>query len=121
MSLDEEISVKGLLELSGNDHSFVKELLALFITQTEINFKAVLSYYKAGDTDNLLSSLHKMKSATSPLGLSILRKRLSELELLIKSVELSSLRNEMTAIETLVKAILANTEKQLLQFSKDED
>ncbi len=57
-----------LRELSGGDHSFIAEILEMFITEAPQSVEQSLSYLREKNFDMLRITVHKLKSSVQVVG-----------------------------------------------------
>jgi HPt (histidine-containing phosphotransfer) domain-containing protein len=117
--MKETIDTKSLLNLSGGDVEFVKEILSLFIEKTPAELERAERLYGAGNRKELAEVIHKLKSFTTPLGLINLQTELSRLEKVVKTTELASFRSEFEEVLLHIKEIAGRAKSQLRELKSE--
>ncbi len=86
----EAIDVEGLRRLSGNDNVFITEILKLYADRTVRDIEELNAARQAADWNAVRFIVHRMRSASVPLGLKQLVVLLKKVELGIKDGEMPS-------------------------------
>jgi HPt (histidine-containing phosphotransfer) domain-containing protein len=81
---NEVIDVEGLRRLSGNDNTFVSEILKLYADRSTRDIKYLEEARAQNDWNNIRFVVHRMRSAAVPLGLKKLVVLLKKVEMNIK-------------------------------------
>lgn len=108
-----QIDTNALLKLSDGDEDFVIEILSLFIERTPEELNQIRKFRKSKDVEELSRIFHKLKSATTLLGVGGMREDLSRLEKVIKTHELAHLQADIDQVLLDLDRLVENAILQL--------
>jgi len=106
----EDLNFKRLVEMAGNDETFIREMLVLFCKNTESLMLELNASFKQDDFVQVSSLAHKLKSSIQIIADKELHSLVKEIELEAKSATDQQEINEMidqlkSSISGLIKAI----------------
>ncbi|MEI7725373.1 MAG: hypothetical protein WCK09_09730 [Bacteroidota bacterium] len=90
--------LKELRAIAPDDESFVKEMIALFVSQNETTLQEIEVYTESRDYAKIKAILHKMKAPVMVMGVT----QVSEIILQVEKMELSAM-NEPVFLDFILK------------------
>jgi len=99
--------------MSGNDNSFIKEMVDIFREQIEEYSVQLPELYKKGDYLSLSKVAHKAKSSVAVMGMTAVADKLKELELKAHD----SL--EVETYETIINEVLNQARLALIELDNE--
>ncbi len=103
-----------LRELSGGDHSFVIEILEMFILESPKIVSQSFDFLAENNFEMLRISVHKLKSSVQVVGGVHLTKLISDLEMMAASRENpETLLQSLQSLEHGIAQIVSNLENEL--------
>jgi HPt (histidine-containing phosphotransfer) domain-containing protein len=101
-----------LRAISGGDKRFMKEMVDLFITQTEASLHDIEKLRHDKDYPKLFSALHKMKPSVQVLGLKNIYSLIENAEKMkVSGVVPEAIDNQISEIRKLLTAVLESLKK----------
>jgi HPt (histidine-containing phosphotransfer) domain-containing protein len=96
-----------LKSISGGDERFMKEMVELFITQTESSLADIEKYRQEQDYPKLFSALHKMKPSVQVLGLTSIFSIIETTEKMkMVEIDVKSIENQLEKLRLLLNSAI---------------
>lgn len=105
------IDVEGLKRLSGNDQAFINDILKLYTERTETDLRELTTAISEENWNKVRFVVHRMRSASVPLGLKDLVIRLRKVEEKLKA-------NDLNQVPEYLKEIIEHGETALLEAKR---
>lgn len=110
---DNKINIEGLRRLSGNDESFVTEVLKLYIDRATIDLNEIKAARASNNWATVRFVVHRMRSAAVPLGLKNLVVLLKKVEMKLKESEQNTVEVELNAIQEYTTLAIDDARHQI--------
>lgn len=111
--MDNKINIEGLRRLSGNDETFVSEILRLYTERAAADLEELQDARAMSDWGTVRFVVHRMRSAAVPLGLKNLVVLLKKVEMKLKEDEENNVESELDSIIAFTQSAIEDAKHQL--------
>ncbi len=99
------ISLDYLIKISGGDTAFQKELIGIYLCESQIDLQKSKTYLEQADWNRLAKMVHKMKSSTRMFCYDFVEELLIEVEYLLLNIHRADLANTIAKVDALLQMV----------------